>query len=112
MANRFRANLSDSLPSEVREAISGDEIAELANNPAAMVNPDVLNGIVANLGLSEGATSAMLGGMRTALASSLSSVFLATFFILVTSIVIVLFLRDVPLRSATGRAGPPPSVGG
>jgi len=111
MANRFRANLSDSLPSEVRESISGDEIAELANNPAAMVNPEVLNGIVANLGLADGATSAMLDGLRTALASSLSSVFLATFFILVTAIVIVLFLRDVPLRSASGRGGPPPTAG-
>ena len=111
MANRFRANLSNSLPPEVLEAISGDEIAELANNPAAMVNPEVLNGIVANLGLADGATSAMLDGLRTALASSLSSVFLATFFILVTAIAIVLFLRDVPLRSASGRGGPPPAAG-
>ena len=104
MANRFRANLSDSLPLEVREAVNGDEIAELANNPAAMVNPDALSGIMANLGLSEGATSDMLVGLRTALASSLSSVFLATFFILTTAIVIVLFLRnDRPLRTETRR---------
>ncbi len=107
MANRFQNNLNESIPSEVLQRLGPDQVSELAENPAAMVNPEAVNGLMARLDLSEGATTAMLEGLRTALASSLSSVFLATFFILVISVVIVLFLKDVPLRGTPGMQGRP-----
>ena len=113
MANRFRNNLSDSLPPEVYDRLGSDRVSELAENPAAMVNADAVNGLMERLELSQSATIAMLDGLRTALASSLSSVNLATFFILLVSVTIVLFLKDVPLRGAPGAHGPrttePPS---
>ena len=110
MASRFRTNLSETLPPEVLQSIGKDRLSELAENPAAMVNPDAVGSLMSRLDLPEGATETMLDGLRTALASSLSSIFLATFFILATAIVIVMFLRDAPLRTAPGRQGPPPSA--
>ena len=107
MANRFQDNLSDSLPVGALEQIGPDRVSEIAENPAAMINPDALNGLMARLDLSESATSAVLDSLRMALASALSSVFFATFFILLTSVVIVFFLKDVPLRSTSGMQGPP-----
>ncbi len=107
MANRFQDNLSDSLPAGALEQIGPDRVSEIAENPAAMINPDALNGLMARLDLSESATSAVLDSLRMALASALSSVFFATFFILLTSLVIVFFLKDVPLRSTSGMQGPP-----
>lgn len=109
MANRFQSNLSDTLPPELLERLGPERISEIAENPAAMVNPDAINGLMSRLDLSQSATTAMLEGLRSALASSLSSVYLATFFILIVSVVIVLFLKDVPLRTASGRGGPPPA---
>jgi len=51
----------------------------------------------------------LLDGLRDALASSVSSVFMLTFFILLISIAVVLLLKDRPLRDTVQTSERPPS---
>ena len=112
MADRFRNNLNESLPDDVTQSIGAERIAQISENPAAMVNPEAVSDLTSRLDLSAGNVEILLGGLRNALASSLSSVFLVTFFVLVVAVVITFFLRDVPLRSTPGRQAPPSGDGG
>ena len=105
MTNTFRLQLKDKLPVEVQDALGEEKIVELSENPAAMVNPDALHTLTSQLGSSGVVADSLLSGLRDALASSISGVFLVTFFILLTSVVVVFFLRDRPLRTEIG-SGP------
>ena len=109
MTNRFRSQLTEKLPEQVRDAVGSERIATLAENPAAMVDPNALHELTAELGSSSTLVDTLISGLRDALATSVSGVFLVTFFIMVVSVVVVLFLKDRPLR--TERGGGPPSMG-
>ena len=109
MTNTFQSQLKDSLPPQARDALGEEKIVELSENPAAMVNPDALNALTSQLGSSGVVADSLLSGLRDALASSVSGVFLVTFFILLASVVVVLFLKDRPLRTEIGSG--PPAVG-
>ena len=106
MTNRFQAQLTDKLPEQIRESIGAERIAQIAENPAAMVDPAALHTLTSQLGSSGELVNSLLSGLREALATSISGVFLLTFFIMVVSIVVVLFLVDRPLRTERD-AGPP-----
>ena len=109
MTNRFQSQLTEKLPEQVQEAVGTERIAQIAENPAAMVDPDALHTLTSQLGSSEQLVNSLLSGLREALASSISGVFLLTFLIMTFSVVVVLFLVDRPLR--TERAtGPPPTA--
>ncbi len=106
MTNRFQAQLTDKLPEQIRESIGAERIAQIAENPAAMVDPAALHTLTSQLGSSGELVNSLLSGLREALATSISGVFLLTFFIMVVSIVVVLFLVDRPLRTERD-TGPP-----
>ena len=106
MTNTFQSQLKEKLPPQVQDALGEGKIVELSENPAAMVNPDALHTLTSQLGSSGVVADSLLSGLRDALASSVSGVFLVTFFILLTSVVVVLFLKDRPLRTETGSRPP------
>ena len=105
MTNRFQSQLAEKLPQQARDALGENRIAQISENPAAMVDPDALHTLTSQLGSSGVLADSLLSGLREALANSVSGVFLLTFFIMVAAIVVVLFLVDRPLRSETG-SGP------
>jgi len=108
MASRFAAGLGDSLPSEVREALPEEQLAEMSNNPQALVNPEALEGLKTSLsgGGEQGAEvlSALLTTLRETLASAISDVFILATATLVVGFVATLFLKEVPLRTRAGRS--------
>ena len=109
MTNRFQSQLAEKLPTEVHETLGEGKIAQLAENPAAMVDPDALHALTSQLGSSGVVGDSLLTGLRQALANSVSGVFLVTFIIMIFAVIVVLFLVDRPLRTET-RAAPPPTA--
>ena len=110
MTNRFQSQLAENLPEQARNALGQDRIAQLAENPAAMVDPDALHTLTSQLGSSGVLVDSLLTGLRESLANSVSAVFLLTFFIMLAAVAVVMFLVDRPLRTETG-AGPPSGDG-
>ena len=106
MTNRFRSQLAEKLPQQARDALGEDRIAQISENPAAMVDPNALHTLTSQLGSSGVLADSLLSGLRDALATSVSGVFLLTFLIMLAAIAVVLFLVDRPLRTETG-SGPP-----
>ena len=103
MANRFAAELSTSLSPEIRESLPADRLAEMENNPQALVNPDALaslNASFANRG-EEGAEilSHLLMTLRESLAGAISDVFVLGAVTLAVGFVATIFLKEVPLRT-------------
>ena len=109
MAGRFATKLNDSLPSDVREAIPEEQLTEMSNNPQALVNPDALSSLKAELAGrgEEGAEvlSGLLTALRETLASAISDVFVFGAIALAVGFVATLFLKEVPLRTRTGASG-------
>ena len=110
MTNRFQSELTGKIPDQTREALGEDNINQLAENPAAMVDPGALGSLTSQLGSDGVAADALLTVLREALATSVSGVFLVTFFIMIAALVVVFFLRDRPLKSGAG-PGPRPMTG-
>ena len=111
MANRFAAGLDDALPPPVREALPAGQLAEMSNNPQALVNPEALDQLQAGFA-SRGPQGAamveqLLTALRETLASAIGDVFLLVTVALAISFVVTLFLKEVPLR--TRRPGAPRS---
>ena len=103
MANRFAAELSISLSPEIRESLPADKLAEMENNPQALVNPDALaslNASFADRG-EEGAEilSNLLMTLRESLAGAISDVFVLGAVTLAVGFVATIFLKEVPLRT-------------
>lgn len=106
MTNRFQSQLAEKLPQQARDALGEDRIAQISENPAAMVDPNALHTLTSQLGSSGVLADSLLSGLRDALANSVSGVFLLTFFIMLVAIAVVLFLVDRPLRTETGSVPP------
>lgn len=106
MTNRFQSQIAEKVPEQAQNALGQDRIAQLAENPAAMVDPDALHTLTSQLGSSGVLVDSLMVGLREALANSVSAVFLLTFFIMLAAIAVVMFLVDRPLRTETG-GGPP-----
>ena len=106
MANRFAAKLSTSLSPEIRESLPADRLAEMENNPQALVNPDALASLKAGFADrgGEGAEilSDLLMTLRESLAGAISDVFVLGAVTLAVGFVATIFLKEVPLRTRTG----------
>ncbi len=106
MANRFAAKLSTSLSPEIRESLPADRLAEMENNPQALVNPDALASLKASFADrgEEGAEilSDLLVTLRESLAGAISDVFILGAITLAVGFVATIFLKEVPLRTRTG----------
>ncbi len=107
MTNRFQSQIKETIPSEIEETLGPDKISDLAQNPAAMVDPNAMQALTTELGPAGADVAPLLAGLREALASSVSSVFFLTFFILLASVAVVFFLKDRPLRETVGSGSPP-----
>ena len=103
MANRFAAGLRDSLSSEVRRALPEEQLAEMSNNPQALVNPEALAGLKTSLADrgEEGTEilSNLLMTLRESLAGAISDVFVLGAVTLAVGFVATIFLKEVPLRT-------------
>lgn len=103
MANRFATGLDDALPPPIRQALPEDQLAEMSNNPQALVNPEALDQLQAGFS-SRGPQGAemveqLLTALRETLASAIGDVFLVVTVALAISFVVTLFLKEVPLRT-------------
>ena len=102
MASRFAGELSKSLPPDVKEALPAGRLAELSDNPQALVNPQALSALqesFAHLG-SEGAEMARLltQALRETLASAIGEVFVIAVAAAAAAFVATIFLKEIPLR--------------
>ncbi len=103
MANRFATGLDDALPPPLREALPEGQLAEMSNNPQALVNPEALDQLQAGFAGRGPQGAAMveqlLTALRETLASAIGDVFLVVTAGLAISFVVTMFLKEVPLRT-------------
>lgn len=100
MVNRFRTGLSDALPEGTDSVLTEERISQIANNPNALLDPELLAELrdeVASLSDPVFADR-VIGGLEAALASAISDVFTVAFFLGLAAFVVVLFLKEIPLR--------------
>ena len=103
MANRFATGLTDALPPAVRGALPEDQLAEMSNNPQALVNPEALDQLQASFA-GRGAQGGemvvqLLTALRETLASAIGDVFIVVTAALAIAFVVTIFLREVPLHT-------------
>jgi hypothetical protein len=100
MVNRFRTGLSDALPDGADSILSPERISQIANNPNALLDPESLDELRNEVtALSDPAfADRVIGGLEAALASAISDVFTVAFFLGLAAFVVVLFLKEIPLR--------------
>ena len=104
LTNRFSSGLLNSVPSEVREAMPGGQLAELARNPQALLNPENRQALEASLsGPDSGLALQLVALLRDALSNAISNIFLIGLLLLVIAAVATLFMGKVVLH------GPPVS---
>ena len=81
-----------------------EALSELSNNPQALMDPDTLKGLVGDVGPDRipgrrlGRPTAALLGLRTALSSAISDVFMVAVVALAIGFVATALLKERPLR--------------
>ncbi len=102
MSNRFASDLLSRIPDSIKAVIPPDTLNSMVHNPQALVSPEAqshLQGMLSQIG-SQG--SALYGqimqGLRQALSSALSEVFLIATVSVVVALIINFFLKEIPLR--------------
>jgi hypothetical protein len=106
LTNSFGSSLRAILPPEIANGLTPEQFARLAN-PQALMNPAGTNAVLRGVADPNGPAGELyLEAIRQALAFALHNVFLLSGALQVaTVILLVLLLRDVPLRgSAPQRA--------
>ena len=102
MARRFSTRLSESLDQEVAEAVPSEVLADLSENPQALVDPDAISALEATLAQAgpQGAELAqgLLMGLRSGLASAIGDVFVVGLATVAVAFVATLFLKELRLR--------------
>ncbi len=103
LASRLSGNLLSNLSDEAREALGPQRLAEI-QEPNALINPQALEGLkshFADMG-EEGAAllESVLIAMQDALADSLQNVFILAAILAGLAIIVVAFLKEIPLRKA------------
>ena len=103
MTRRFSSDLVSGIPPDVREAMPAGQLSALANDPRALINPEIESQLQAGL------NSSVLGGgdlfqqlldaLRQALSSSISEVFLICLATVAAAWIVTLFLKEIPLQS-------------
>lgn len=103
MNNRFAAEFMVRLPDSVKNLFPPGELASIAHNPQALVNPDAQAQLLAFLNQAgpDGATylEQLLSTLRNSLSLALSHVFLIGLFVVVGAFIINLFIKEIPLRT-------------
>ena len=102
MASRFASELPAMLPETVKRELSPDTLSGLTSNPQALVNPDAMANLQETfdkLG-PQGADlmQQLMHGLRGALATSITEVFLVGVVAVALGFVATLFLKELPLQ--------------
>ena len=94
---RFDAALTHTLPPALRAQLTPEQLAQL-RNPLALLQPEgaASAGLTATPGLTAGAAEAV----RLALAQALHETFLVGAILMAVALVVVCFLREIPLRQS------------
>ena len=100
--NRFAGELATRLPVEFLNAVPQQQFNDLVSNPQALISTDAqvqLQQIITNIGDQSGTLyDRVIHGLREALSFSISGVFFYAFIIIAVSLIINLFLKEIPLR--------------
>ncbi|HEX3245464.1 MAG TPA: MDR family MFS transporter [Chloroflexota bacterium] len=101
LTNRFGPSLREALPSQVTNAVPAEQLAQL-QNPQLLLNPQAAETVRASfdsLGAQgAGLYDALHSAIRLALVVSLHELFLTGAGIAAAGLVVVLFLKEIPLR--------------
>ncbi len=103
--NRFASQFLASLPTAVREAVSGEQLAGIVENPQAIISPDAydrLQAMFQGMG-DQGAVlfDQLIVTLREALNSALSQMFLVFLIAGVIGLILNFWLKDAPLTPAS-----------
>lgn len=102
LASRFAAGLSTSLSPAVRQAIPADLLSGLEATPQALIDPDALTRLRETISQAgpQGAdlTDQVLLGLREALASAISDIFVIVLAVMIVALAVTLLLKEVPLK--------------
>ncbi len=103
MNNAFLSRFNATLSPELSAIIPKEQLAALTDNPQALVNPDALvqlRAIFEGLG-DQGETlfTSLVITLRQALSDAIGEVFLVSFFVVLVAVVLIIFLKQIPLRT-------------
>ena len=109
MANRFATGIRDALPPDIQAALPGDQLAAIADNPQALVNPAALESQRAAFA-SQGEqgqqmVTQLLDALREILASAITDVFAVVAVIMIVAFVATIFLTEIPLSGRQPKDG-------
>jgi hypothetical protein len=100
--SHFASSLATSLPPELQTLATDPATASQINNPQALLSAPAqaqLHSLFGQFGdKSEAVYEAFMAAVRHSLQSALGSLFFLTMFILAAGFIVVLFLKEVPLR--------------
>jgi EmrB/QacA subfamily drug resistance transporter len=105
--NQFRSSFLERLPAPLKPLIAGKE--EVLSNPQALVSPEAREQIAEGFRMlgqqGEDLFRAFMSTLKAALATAISDLFLLGALLTVAGLVVVLFLREVPLRDTQSMEG-------
>jgi hypothetical protein len=117
LVNRFESALHEALPPTAQAVIPAEQLAKV-QNPQALLNPQLAASIREGLNAAgpqaAQAYDVLIGAIRTGLATSLHETFMLGAAIVAVGLLVVVFLREIPLRKSFGDApgaGTPGSAG-
>lgn len=100
--NRFAGDFITRLPDSIKTVVPVEQLNSLAHNPQALVSTDAqtqLKGLFDMFGADgTAAMDQVLSALRGALSSSLSTVFIIGFGIMIVAFIFNLFIKELPLR--------------
>ena len=110
MNNRFASELLSRIPDSFKTAVPADTLNSMVHNPQALVSPQAQSQLQSMLNQMGSQGSVLYGqimqGLRQALSSALSEVFLIATGTVVVALVISFFLKEIPLRKHQFRDNP------
>ncbi|MHB1420341.1 MAG: MFS transporter [Bacillota bacterium] len=96
---KMQHEIKSIIPPQVRQMLPADQLKTISD-PQALFNPDTLSKIKSSLPPDVAPLfEKIISGFRHALVVSIHDVFLASFVAVLVSLVIVFFLKEIPLRS-------------
>ncbi len=108
MSNRFASQFVGDLPATVKAIIPPERLSAMARNPQALLSVEAqaeLKGALAQLGPQGAALyDQLLQGLRRALESALTEVFLLCLIAVLIALAFNFFIKEVPLRRQHGPA--------
>jgi EmrB/QacA subfamily drug resistance transporter len=115
--NQFRSSFLEQLPAPLKPLVAGKE--EVLGNPQALVSPEAKEQIADGFRMlgeqGEDLFRAFMSTLKAALATAISDLFLLGALLTVAGLVVVFFLREVPLRDTQSmegdEGGPAPADG-